>query len=69
MNCSTLGHTKAVWTIISMDDHRSGSKIIITGAADNLIMAWKDQRNIRTYEGKMYSCCFLIRNEFSSFLH
>jgi len=45
------GHTKAVWTIISMDDHRSGSKIILTGAADNLIMAWKDQRNIRTYEG------------------
>lgn len=48
-----------------MDDHRSGSKIILTGAADNLIMAWKDQRNIRTYEGKIHPRCFLIHNEFS----
>lgn len=38
-----------------MDDPRSGSKIIITGAADNLIMAWKDQRVVRTYEGDIRS--------------
>jgi len=46
------GHSKAVWTIISIGDVTNNSKIILTGGADNLILAWKNQNKIQTYEGE-----------------
>lgn len=45
------------------------SKLIVTGAADNLIMAWKDQISTRTYEGHtgcVRSLVALNANEFLS---
>jgi len=46
------GHSKAVWTIISIGDVTNNSNIILTGGADNLILAWKNQNKIQTYEGE-----------------
>jgi len=45
-------HTKAVWAIISIGDATNGSNIILTGGADNLIIAWKNYTKFQTYEGK-----------------
>jgi hypothetical protein len=46
------GHSKAVWAIISIGDPINNSKIILTGGADNLIIAWKNYTKFQTYEGK-----------------
>jgi WD40 repeat protein len=46
------GHSKAVWAIISIGDPTNNSKIILTGGADNLIIAWKNYTKFQTYEGK-----------------
>jgi WD40 repeat protein len=46
------GHSKAVWTIISIGDVTNNSNIILTGGADNVILAWKNQNKIQTYEGE-----------------
>jgi hypothetical protein len=35
-----------------MGDGASDSRIIVTGAADNLIMAWKNQTVVQTYKGE-----------------
>jgi hypothetical protein len=51
-SCHVKGHSKAVWTIISIGDATNNSKIILTGGADNLILAWKNQNKIQTYEGE-----------------
>ncbi|CAF1237053.1 unnamed protein product [Rotaria sordida] len=45
------GHSKAVWTIISMGDVTNNSNIILTGAADNIIIGWKNDTQFQTYEG------------------
>ncbi len=50
--CHVKGHSKAVWAIISMGDVTNNSKIILTGGADNLIIAWKHYTKFQTYEGK-----------------
>ncbi len=46
------GHSKAVWAIISIGDIKNNSNIILTGGADNLIIAWKNNTKIQTYEGE-----------------
>jgi WD40 repeat protein len=46
------GHSKAVWSIISIGDVTNDSNIILTGGADNLIIAWKNNAKIQTYEGE-----------------
>ena len=35
-----------------MGDVTNNSKIILTGAADNLIIAWKNNTKFQSYEGK-----------------
>ena len=45
------GHTRAVWAIISLGNVTENAQIILTGAADNLIIAWQNQSAVRTYEG------------------
>lgn len=47
-----VGHSKAVWAIISIGDATNDSKIILTGGADNLIIAWKNSTQIQTYAGE-----------------
>jgi WD40 repeat protein len=46
-----IGHSKAVWAIISIGDVTNNSKIILTGSADHSIIAWKNQTKFQTYEG------------------
>ena len=35
-----------------MNDSADNSKIILTGGADNIILAWKNQTTTRTYQGR-----------------
>ena len=54
LRTSTLdiqGHTRAVWAIISLGNATENASIILTGAADNQIIAWHNQSAVRTYEG------------------
>ncbi|CAF1399682.1 unnamed protein product [Adineta steineri] len=63
------GHSKAVWAILSMNDVKNNFKIILTGGADNLIFAWKNETKIQTYEGHtncVRSLVALNANEFLS---
>jgi hypothetical protein len=41
-----------VWAIISIIDATNNSKIILTGGADNLIIAWKHYVKFETYAGE-----------------
>ncbi|CAF2319820.1 unnamed protein product [Rotaria sp. Silwood2] len=63
------GHSKAVWTIISMGDVTNNSNIILTGAADNIIIGWKNYTKFQIYEGHtncVRSLAALNSNEFLS---
>jgi WD40 repeat protein len=46
------GHSKAVWAIVSMGDVTNNSQIVLTGSADHLIFAWKNQNKVQSYTGK-----------------
>ena len=56
---SIQGHTQAVWAVISIGDVEKNANFVLTGAADNLIIAWKDNIKLQTYEGKQF---FLINH-------
>ncbi|CAF3244551.1 unnamed protein product [Rotaria socialis] len=63
------GHSKAIWAIISMGDVTQNSNIILTGAADNIIMGWKNQVKFQIYEGHtncVRSLTSINANEFLS---
>lgn len=46
------GHTQAVWAVISIGDAEKNTNFVLTGGADNMIIAWKDNLKLQTYEGK-----------------
>jgi len=46
------GHTKAVWSVVSIGDATNDSKIILTAGADHSIIAWKNYTQYQTFQGK-----------------
>ena len=65
------GHTKAVWAAISIGDVGKNANFVLTGGADNVIIAWKDHLKLQTYEGEKFidSLNYTISSFFSTIGH